>query len=155
MTDDTTTPDLTEKVALAIAKIVEGPNFDPFSDPEAFDFAQTMAQAAIATLTRELVEARVEAEPSPYCDVCGSCGDQGCGCTHKCKYAFEHPEVFAELDTLRADLTATKARLAEACRIMERLRDFDGWNGTFHAGHALDARDDGKAFLAKQEASNG
>ncbi len=42
--------DEVERVALAIAKVVEGQNFDPFSDPEAFDFAQAMAQAAIAAM---------------------------------------------------------------------------------------------------------
>ena len=62
----------------------------------------------LQALSAEVLQLRQEnaelQEPSPYCDQCGSCGEQGCGCTHKCKYAFEHPDVAAEIETLRAAL---------------------------------------------------
>lgn len=32
-----------------------------------------------------------------YCTICGSCGETGCGCTHKCLYPFSHPDVDADL----------------------------------------------------------
>jgi hypothetical protein len=32
---------------MAIAKALYGPDFDPFQNPEAFDFCQTAARAAI------------------------------------------------------------------------------------------------------------
>lgn len=31
-----------------------------------------------------------------YCPTCGSCGDDGCGCTRKCLYG-EHSEIAADL----------------------------------------------------------
>jgi hypothetical protein len=55
----------------------------------------------------ELQQALVDMEPIPYCEVCGSCGEVGCGCTHKCKFAFDHPDVEAkitELDNRAMDL---------------------------------------------------
>lgn len=45
------------RVALAIAREVGGPNFDPFTDAEAFDFAQRLAIAALAALTPSPVAA--------------------------------------------------------------------------------------------------
>ena len=45
-----------------------------------------------------------------------------------------------EVDRLRSELNKVRG-------ILERLRDFDGWHGTFHAGHAYDAKQDAIAYL--------
>lgn len=45
-----------------------------------------------------------------------------------------------EVDRLRSELNKVRG-------ILERLRDFDGWQGTFHAGHAYDAKQDAIAYL--------
>jgi hypothetical protein len=39
-----------ERVAIAIAREVEGPHFDPFHNPEGFEFACRIARAAIAAM---------------------------------------------------------------------------------------------------------
>jgi len=67
------------------------------------------AATAIETLRAEvdaLQQELVDSAPSPYCEVCGSCGDDGCGCTHKCKYAFEHPEVAKAIGDNRDEVDA-------------------------------------------------
>lgn len=50
-----------------------------------------------------------------------------------------------------APLVAENARLRDELNqyrhVMERLRDFDGWVGTYHAGHAYDAKQDALALL--------
>lgn len=42
---------MVERVALAVAKVVWGPRFDPHLNPEAFDHSEQIARAAIAALT--------------------------------------------------------------------------------------------------------
>jgi hypothetical protein len=56
-------------------------------------------QARIAELEAELADVAI---PSPYCEICGSCGSEGCGCEHKCKYAHSHPDVVRDMDALQA-----------------------------------------------------
>ncbi|OHC94158.1 MAG: hypothetical protein A3H25_18250 [Sphingomonadales bacterium RIFCSPLOWO2_12_FULL_63_15] len=42
-------------------------------------------------------------------------------------------------------------RLREATDILQRLHDYDSWGGKgFHASKAFNAKEDGKAFLARQ-----
>ncbi len=46
--DDARTPDdVVERATMAVGRCVEGPNFDPFADPEATDFAEKIARAAL------------------------------------------------------------------------------------------------------------
>ena len=59
-------------------------------------FAECGPEANVITVIEDEGE-------SPYCD-CGSCGEIGCGCTHKCKYAFEHPDVDEKIESLLAAL---------------------------------------------------
>jgi hypothetical protein len=70
------------------------------------------ARDRIEALTAEnekLIQQLADAEPNPYCEICGSCGEVGCGCTHKCKFAFDHPDVEARIEALNAEV----ARLRE------------------------------------------
>lgn len=150
-----------ERVALAIAKVFAGPNFDPFIDPEVFDFADTMAQAAIAampsteTLTRELAEARAERDRLYY-DGIHTCHDQWqrIACVLRRELAEARDGLEAQDKTmmalankamdLSAELTATKARLAEAVGIMQHYRK-GALSLLRFAGEEF------QAFLAKQE----
>lgn len=51
----------------------------------------------------------------------------------------------------RATHAGEVERLREATDILQRLHDHDGWGGKgYHAGKALAAKEDGKAFLARQ-----
>ncbi|HEX7857362.1 MAG TPA: hypothetical protein VF503_27075 [Sphingobium sp.] len=50
------------------------------------------------------------------------------------------------IDTIRT-LEAEIARLRD---ILRRLKDFDGWDGTYHAGEALDAKKDARVALASE-----
>src|SRR5690606_11262848 len=49
---------------------------------------------------------------SLYCSICGSCGEEGCGCTHKCVYAFAHPDVSERLAKLEAVVGAVLGELS-------------------------------------------
>jgi hypothetical protein len=54
-------------------------------------------------VTSEQLEVEL-ASMNLYCSICGSCGDQGCGCTHKCKFSFEHPDVLKKIDELEDEI---------------------------------------------------
>lgn len=43
-------------------------------------------EAQAAEIERLKVELSVETEPSPYCPICGSCGDEGCCGSKRCLY---------------------------------------------------------------------
>lgn len=43
-------------------------------------------EALIAENERLKVQLSVESEPSPYCPICGSCGDEGCCGSKRCLY---------------------------------------------------------------------
>lgn len=47
------TQDEVERVGLAVAREIEGPQFDPFADPEAFEFACRIGRAAIVAMLGE------------------------------------------------------------------------------------------------------
>lgn len=51
--------ELVEAAGIAVAKEIEGPAFDPFADPEAFEFACSIARAAIAA---------IQPHPAPVAD---------------------------------------------------------------------------------------
>lgn len=58
-----------------------------------------------------------------------------------------------QMDLQREAAAAIQSRDEEIARlldILKRLRDFDGWDGTFHAGEAFEARRDGRAALEKR-----
>ena len=57
---------------------------------------------------RLMDELRDAADPI-YCPICGSCGSDGCGCEHKCKYASAHPDVIAESERQEALIAALTA----------------------------------------------
>lgn len=68
------------------------------------------------------------------------------------------PNILSRLATerdterTRADEAEKREReLREAVRkchdVLRRLRDFDGWDGTYHSGHAFDAKQDARAIL--------
>ena len=67
----------------------------------------------------EMMEAEARGA-SLYCSICGSCGEEGCGCTHKCAYAFAHPDVserLAKLETIvEAARDLAKAFKGDPCR---------------------------------------
>lgn len=67
----------------------------------------------------EMMEAEARGA-SLYCSICGSCGEEGCGCTHKCVYAFDHPDVserLAKLETIvEAARDLAKAFKGDPCR---------------------------------------
>lgn len=52
---------MVEKVALAIAREVEGESFDPFADPEAFEYAGKLARAAIEASSHGALEEALDA----------------------------------------------------------------------------------------------
>jgi hypothetical protein len=43
-------------------------------------------EAQAAEIERLKVQLSVESEPSPYCPICGSCGDEGCCGSKRCLY---------------------------------------------------------------------
>ena len=43
-------------------------------------------EAQAAEIERLKVQLSVETEPSPYCPICGSCGDEGCCGSKRCMY---------------------------------------------------------------------
>lgn len=43
-------------------------------------------ESQAAEIERLKVQLSVEAEPSPYCPICGSCGDEGCCGSKRCMY---------------------------------------------------------------------
>jgi len=43
-------------------------------------------EAQAAEIERLKVQLSVETEPSPYCPICGSCGDEGCCGSKRCLY---------------------------------------------------------------------
>lgn len=61
--------------------------------------------------------------------------------------AAEHGDLAAAA-VIAAAMEADKAEIARCHDVLRRLRDFDGWDGTFHGGHALDAKNDARAILA-------
>lgn len=76
-------------------------------------------QARIAELEAELADVAI---PSPYCEICGSCGSEGCGCEHKCKYAHSHPDVVRDMDALQALADRFEKALREALAFYDALR---------------------------------
>lgn len=94
----------------------------------------------------EMMEAEAAAA-SLYCSICGSCGEEGCGCTHKCVYAFDHPDVSERLAKLEAVAEAARDALAFLKGI-----EGSGYGGTseydvlvVNFGHGLAALDEEKA----------
>jgi hypothetical protein len=73
----------------------------------------------------EMMEADALAA-SLYCSICGSCGEEGCGCTHKCVYAFAHPGVSERLAKLEAVAEAARD-LSKAFRDDICRRDHHGY----------------------------
>jgi len=80
MTNPKTSPvaeSVVEQVALAIAQKLHGPDFDPFANAEAFDFACEIARAAIAAMPRSIEDDAPtdagEADEGP----CTDCDDTG------------------------------------------------------------------------------
>jgi uncharacterized small protein (DUF1192 family) len=57
-------------------------NLNVFKVAEAVDRIEAQA-AEIERLKNKL---SVETEPSPYCPICGSCGDEGCCGSKRCMY---------------------------------------------------------------------
>lgn len=91
------------------------------------------AQETLATTLEALDKARAEADDMRATSI---------------KNARERNKAEAERDALRDEL--------RKCHdVLRRLRDFDGWDGTYHAGHALDARNDGRAILDASLARHG
>ena len=50
-----------ELAAIAVGKCVQGDDFDPFADPEGFEFASKIAEAVLATLPARDARIRREA----------------------------------------------------------------------------------------------
>lgn len=73
----------------------------------------------------EMMEAEAAAA-SLYCSICGSCGEEGCGCTHKCVYAFAHPDVSERLAKLETIVEAARD-LSEAFSDDLCRRDHHGY----------------------------
>ena len=48
--------------------------------------AANRIEAQAAEIERLKVQLPVETEPSPYCPICGSCGDEGCCGSKRCLY---------------------------------------------------------------------
>lgn len=51
------------------------------------------------------------------------------------------------LDKAEAERDALRDELRKCHDVLRRLRDFDGWHGTYHSGHAFDAKLDACAIL--------
>lgn len=72
---------------------------------------------SIERLSGELSAAKAQIEEfgDPlYCQICGSCGSDGCGCEHKCVYAHLHPDV-----------VASKAALVDALERIEAATPYN------------------------------
>ena len=50
------------------------------------DTAADLIESQAAEIERLKVQLSVETEPSPYCPICGSCGDEGCCGSKRCLY---------------------------------------------------------------------
>lgn len=62
---------------------------------------------------------------SPYCSICGSCGDINCGCTRKCIYAHSHPDVERDLAKAEAEREALRAEIARQREVIETWHRLD------------------------------
>lgn len=98
MTQAPATPELVERLEDAAERHPGPPDGINRLLKQAADALEAQ-QARIAELEAELADVAI---PSPYCEICGSCGSEGCGCEHKCKYARSHPDVVRDMDALQA-----------------------------------------------------
>ncbi len=105
------TPELVERLRDLTRFMTGTPRSRAMLDAAAALEAQ---QARIAELEAELADAAI---PSPYCEICGSCGSEGCGCEHKCKYAHSHPDVVRDMDALQALADRYEKLLREAAAL--------------------------------------
>jgi hypothetical protein len=68
-------------------------------------FALEESTTAITTLRARIAELEVEVEvandPSPYCPICGSCGEDGCCSAQRCLYSDD--KLMARIAELEAD----------------------------------------------------
>ena len=64
-------------------------------------------EAQAAEIERLKNKLSVETEPSPYCPICGSCGDEGCCGSKRCMYPDTGIEVLeAEIERLLVEAKA-------------------------------------------------
>jgi hypothetical protein len=54
-------------------------------NPDGYEAANRI-EAQATEIERLKVQLSVETEPSPYCPICGSCGDEGCCGSKRCLY---------------------------------------------------------------------
>jgi hypothetical protein len=60
--------------------------------------AANRIESQAAEIERLKVQLSVETEPSPYCPICGSCGEEGCCGSKRCMY----PDTGIEADREQA-----------------------------------------------------
>lgn len=53
---------------------------------EPLNEAADRIEAQAVEIERLKIQLSVESEPSPYCPICGSCGDEGCCGSKRCMY---------------------------------------------------------------------
>ncbi len=74
--------------------------------------AANRIESQAAEIERLKVQLSVETEPSPYCPICGSCGEEGCCGSKRCMY----PDTGIEADR-------EQAAAEERAKIVAWLRD--------------------------------
>lgn len=74
----------------------------------------------IEALEAMVTQLQVDSEPSPYCPICGSCGEDGCCGSKRCLY----PDTWM-MDRIEA-LEAEIERLREALREMPEPHEYLG-----------------------------
>lgn len=92
------------------------------------DTAADLIESQAAEIERLKVQLSVESEPSPYCPICGSCGDEGCCGSKQCLYpaaewqAGYEAGVEAAAKALKAD-----AKLCDCAALDERECACGAW----------------------------
>lgn len=100
----------------------------PIQWESAIDSAMAAGCAEIEALQAEVERLKdqlsVETEPSPYCPICGSCGDEGCCGSKRCMYPDTGTEALqAENAKLRASNQAAAECVAAMMEECARYRD--------------------------------
>ncbi len=76
--------------------------------------AAAALSAADAEIERLRFQLEIESDAANnYCEVCGSCGSEGCGCESKCKFALSHPDAIKVVDDLTSRAEAAEAKVAD------------------------------------------
>lgn len=86
----------------------------------------------LAEIERLTIQLEVESEPSPYCPICGSCGEDGCCGPQRCLYptteqAAELAKFKALAETLAEALATAASCLSQCVEGLATQNDMETW----------------------------